>query len=314
MRSPHEVQQQFEIALDLLLQRVRREPTILAVILCGSMSHDKVWEKSDMDVIIVGRDEKGAQYGKKDVSSGFALLENNVNIHAMYISRAAFKKLIEGNLQSSFMHSLLAKGTIVYTKDETIRDLYENITRIGSRDREIQLLASATRVLPVLYKAEKWFHAKRDYPYAAHWILYCVDSLARVEVTLEGELCGREVIQQALRINPAFFHAIYTDFQNEKKTEKSVGRVLEQIDNYLLKKKKTLFAPLLAYLQEQDAPRSATEIETHFTNNFGISMMTTACEWLADKGVLLQLSAPVRLTPKGRVDFEEMAFAIEADH
>mgnify|MGYP000523493585 CR=1 FL=1 len=39
-------------ALDALVTHVKADRSILAAILCGSLSHDVVWEKSDIDLIL----------------------------------------------------------------------------------------------------------------------------------------------------------------------------------------------------------------------------------------------------------------------
>ena len=42
------VQQQFTAAVDALIEQIKEDHSILAAILCGSLSHDKVWAKSDV--------------------------------------------------------------------------------------------------------------------------------------------------------------------------------------------------------------------------------------------------------------------------
>jgi hypothetical protein len=83
---------------------------------------------------------------------------------------------------------------------------------------------------------------------------------------------------------------------------------LELIDLYLQKNVHVLFQPILDYLTEQGAPRSATEIETNFKNQMNLEGVTPACEWLADQDVITKVSSPMRLFKKGRVQFEEIAF------
>ena len=46
-------------------------------------------------------------------------------------------------------------------------------------------------------------------------------------------LADREVIPQALALNPAFFKAIYTDLLNTKKTKKGVEAALDAVDGYM---------------------------------------------------------------------------------
>jgi uncharacterized protein len=310
MEHSETTQRRFTAALDAFVERAKQEPYLLAIILGGSLSHDRVWEKSDIDLLVIGRDEKD---NSKECKS-FSLVENGVNIHASLQSRSHFKRMIEGSLQNTFMHSFFSQSRVLFTRDETIRELYDNVHRFGAKDRGVQLLRAGTGVLPCLYKAQKWFHAKNDLNYAFLWIMYCVSEMARIEVFLNHQLAGREVIQQALELNPKLFQALYTDLINQKKTSKAIGTALDLIDLYLKKKAHVLFQPILDYLTEQGAPRSATEIETHFKNQMNLEGVTTACEWLADQDVIMKVSSPTRLFKKGHVQFEEMAFYCEEGH
>ena len=70
-------------------------------------------------------------------------------------------------------------------------------------------------------------------------------------------LADREVIPQAMKLNPAFFKTVYTDLLNAKKTRKSVQAALDAIDGYLAERAATLFAPLLEHLREVGEARSA---------------------------------------------------------
>ena len=49
--------QQFNQALDALVEQVKEDHSILAAVLCGSLSHDTVWAKSDIDLVLVTVDD-----------------------------------------------------------------------------------------------------------------------------------------------------------------------------------------------------------------------------------------------------------------
>ena len=140
------IQQKFEAALDAFVEKAREDRHILAAILFGSLSYDRVWEKSDLDLIVITRDDKNLfrVQGDGELAEGAALVEHDVNIHVFMQPRSAFKKMIEGSLQSSFMHSALAKSRLLFTHDETLKELYEETQQLRARDQQIQLLQAGT--------------------------------------------------------------------------------------------------------------------------------------------------------------------------
>jgi predicted nucleotidyltransferase len=304
------IYQKFTKALDALVEQLKADRSILAAILCGSLSHDAVWAKSDIDLVLVTIDDKKAP------QSGLSLYADGVNVHAFLMPRAEFRKTVEGSIHNSFMHSFLAKGRLLYTHDQTIADLCERLQEIGERDLQVQLLRAATAALPPIYKAHKFLVTRGDLDYAALWILYAATPLARIEVIGARLLADREVIPQAMKLNPAFFKTIYSDLLNSKKTRKGVQTALDVIDRYVAERAATLFAPVIDHLREVGEARSCSEIEDHFKRNFDVEGVTTACEYLADQGLIGKASTPIRLTKKSNVEAQELAFFYleEASH
>jgi len=296
------IQRKFTEVLDRLVEQVKGDRSVLAAVLCGSLSHDTVWSKSDIDLVIVTIDDK------KVDSADLALYAEGVNVHAFLMSRAEFRKTVVGSLHNSFMHSLLAKGRLLYTHDPTIAGLCAGLLDIGERDTKWQLLRAATHALPPIYKAHKWLITRGDLDYTALWILYAATPLAQVEVIGARLLADREVIPQAMKLNPAFFKTIYAGLLNAKKTPETVQAALDAIDRYIAERASTLFGPVIDHLREAGETRSFTEIESHFKRNFDVGGVTTACEYLADQGLIGKASTPVHLTKKSNLEVQELAF------
>lgn len=303
---------QFQEALDFFVEKVQQDRYILAAILFGSLAHDRVWAGSDIDLILISTDHPGTG-GKTGKKSSCTLTENGVNLHVEILPRGQFKRIIEGGLQGSFMHSPFSLSRLLFTRDETLRDLYEDAHRLGARDRQVQLLAAGTGALYSLLKAEKWLLTRGDLEYTALWILFAAGSLARVETYMHHQIAGREAILQALELNPGFFRAIYTDLLNRKKTRKSVADAIALIHRYLEERIGELFQPILDYLAAEGTARGATEIEAWFDKEMNVGQVISACEWLADKGILIKDSIPMRLTVKSQVEMAEIAFYYAAE-
>ena len=294
--------QTFTAALDTLVGQVREDRAILAAILCGSLSHDTVWAKSDIDLVLVTIDDRKVE------SDSLSLYADGVNVHAMLLPRTKFRELVVGSMRQSFMHSFLAKGRLLYTHDETLGEMFATLSDMGDRDREIALFHAATNVLPTLYKAHKFMRTRGDVNYAALWLLYTATPLAQIEVISAGQLVDREVIPQAVKLNPELMATVYVDLLNAKKTAKSVQAALDAVDAYMAARARALFGPVLEHLREAGEARSCTEIEAHFKKTYGIEHVTTACEYLADQGIIGKVSIATRLTKRSHVDVQELAF------
>ncbi|MFN7993422.1 MAG: hypothetical protein U0Q18_07470 [Bryobacteraceae bacterium] len=133
------VQDRFHTALAALIEQVKLDRSILAAILCGSLSRDTVWSKSDIDLLLVTMDDKKAS---KD---SLCLYADGINVHAILMPRADFRKAAEGAIRNSFVHSVLAKGRLLYTHDSAIHTLCERLHALCERDTRLQLLAAATQ-------------------------------------------------------------------------------------------------------------------------------------------------------------------------
>jgi RNA polymerase sigma factor (sigma-70 family) len=290
----------FTEALDSFIAKVKQDRYIIAAILYGSLSHDTVWRKSDIDLVLIGREEKPTK--------SFCLVENGVNIHAYLTSRTRFKQTLEQALHGTFMHSSFALSTLLYTTDETIRAYYQDLQRIGSRDRQMRLITAGGHALATLAKAEKWLITRGDVTYSFLWIMYTMEHLATIEVLLHGELTTREVIPQARQLNPAFFKKVYDDLVHQPKDEATIQQTLSLINAYIDDKVDVLFGPVLEYLRREGGIRTTTELNSYFAKQTHQDALGIVYEYLAEKGIIQKVPSPLRLTPKSQVVVDEAAY------
>ena len=314
MQSQDVIEEQYREAVDLLVEKVQKDPYILAAIVAGSFSYAQVWEKSDLDVELIGRD------AIRPTQSFFSLVENGVNIHANISPRNAFKQTVESAQQGSFMHSYFSHSTLLFSHDASIQEWYDknaNLDNIGERDKQFQLLNVIASTLPSLVYAEKQFYVNKDCLTCFLSLLNVVQGLARLEVLLNGEIPAREVIQPALRYNPDFFNRVYTDLINCEKTEAVIQDALDAIHGYL-DERQFIFQPILDYLSEQKAPRTNTELNADLgrglhVNSEGVpefddEPLDLVCQWMAWKDIIRQVAMPMKLTAKSQVPVDEPTY------
>jgi hypothetical protein len=300
--SDPSVPQAFAAALDGLVRQVEKDSSILAAILCGSLAHDTVWARSDIDLVLVTIDDR------KVTAGDIPLYADGVNVHALLIPRTDFRKMVEGSLHGSFMNSFLAKGRLLYTHDPTIDTLLGRLQSRGQRDTAILTLQVASGAVPALYKARKWLVTRGDVAYTAYWILFAANSIARMEVIAAGLLPDREVIPQAETLNPPLMQAIYSDLLRKGTDRKTIEKALTTIEDYLSSRAAKVFAPVLDYLREHGDVRSSRDIEDYFKKTYAVEGVTAACEYLADIGLIDKASTNVLLTKRSTITLQELAF------
>ncbi len=295
--------EKFVRALEELVAEVKKDKSVLAALLCGSLSHDAVWEKSDIDLLLITIDDN------RKTESGLVYLNaNGVNVHASLMTRTEFRKGVESALRNSFMHSFITKGRVLYTYDETIAGLCARLKEIGERDTQVQLLRAGIQALPAIDKAHKWMVTRGDLNYCSLWILHAANALARIEIVSARRLLDREAIPQAMELNPKFFKVVYSDLLNTKKTAKNVQAALKAMDDYVAERAAVLFGMVVEYLKEVRDTRSATDLESYFSRTHDVEGVILACEYLSDHGYIGKVSTPKQLTKRSNVSVEEMAF------
>jgi hypothetical protein len=53
MEATETIQRRYERAVESLVEKLERDTQVVAAILLGSLSYDVVWEKSDIDILLV---------------------------------------------------------------------------------------------------------------------------------------------------------------------------------------------------------------------------------------------------------------------
>src|SRR3954471_3781769 len=86
------VEAKFGAALDALIERVKTDRSVLAAILCGSLSHDTVWAKSNIDLVLVTIDKRKAELSSR------ALYADGLNVHVFLMPRSEFRTTVEGSI------------------------------------------------------------------------------------------------------------------------------------------------------------------------------------------------------------------------
>ncbi len=296
--------QRYEAALESFVDRIKADKNILAVYVYGSLARGDPWEESDIDLFVVTSDEKRP-------FQAFSLVEDGIHLHAEVYSRSHFRRVHERLLRGSALHHIFSSGRLVYAADGSLHEYYRDGSYVGDRDRELLAMLYGCSVLGGLYMAEKSLRAKRDRVYGFYWLFRAVHDLACVEVVRRGQVLEREVLYQALASNPALFQPLI-DLPDKAKDESGLRQGLDMVEAHMVTQARAIFKPLFDYLAQAGDVREASELQRHFARRLrlveGDTRPVEACRWLAEKGFLQKVCAPVRLTTKSRLEVDEEAY------
>ena len=276
----------YQAAFDSLLEKVKQDEYMLSLMVYGSLAYDKVWEKSDIGAILISRDEV---YRRHHV-----LVEKDVSINASLHTRDDFRKFVQRVTDGSIPQSLLSKSKVVYTKDDTIYDVYEDIQKMGSRDLENILLANYVYCRDLLNKALRALNVDEDPSFSYNFIISSMRRLANIEVILDKQIPIRESIIQALEINPEFFNEIYIEtVRKTTKDKKTLSELIKKIEKYLDERLEKIAQPIIRITEKyQEAPY---DLIWKYLNEIRIPIDLND---FVKKGLLDEIETPVRFVRK----------------
>lgn len=305
MVEDRDARNKFESSLSSFIEEVKKDDNITAALLFGSLAKGLVWRKSDVDLVLIAKDEK-TPYKE------YWLMDNEINLQVSVFTRNEFIRHQQRALQGSIVHHVLTTSKLLFSNDETIEEFIESMKTVGTRDFELQMLLTVGEVIDNLQKAEKYLTVMEDVAQSYLFITRLLDRLASIVVMLNGTIPGREAVEQAMELEPALFKSIFNDVILEKTDKAQVERIIAFIRGYLQKETPTIFKPVLDYLREEGTFRSATDIARHLNDrrasDWWYILVLGLGDWLTEQGYLQRVPCPAHLTSRSRGKVNEVGF------
>jgi hypothetical protein len=239
------------------------------------------------------------------------LVEDGINVHAEVIPRSRFRQMVEGSSRTAFSCNFFAKRELVYCADPSIQNWFDQANTAATKDREKELLATATWVIHGVRYSRKLLELKQDIELAKQTVIWTAHSVAALEIVRSGKVYEEEAIYYGVERKPDLFGVIYLDVVAKKPSKKVLEAAIAAVEEYLEEKWIENLKPLLHYFKKQHRVIPLTELSEHFAySQLYPWHLESACEWMEQKGLLEKLSAPFKLTKKSRIDVEEPAYLL----
>ena len=290
-----EMTERYLNAVNSFIEKAKKDVNIIAVVIAGSLANDVVWEKSDIDATAIVRDQK-LKIGE------FCLDEDGIPLNMNVQERSSFVRMLE---RGGFANSFLSKARVMYTTDDSITKMLEQSQIIGERDAQRSAMFAAGEAVCYIEKCEKWLYIKQDYTYCRYYVIKMAESLAQVEIWLNNEAPGREVFQRVQILNPQLVERFYYYPMSRDLDRDELEQLLEEADGYLMRRLDYISAPIIDFLSDGEV-KTLTAFDRQFRG--GGHFLVHLLDYFASKGLVERLSETIKLTPKSRPSFEEIAF------
>lgn len=275
------LREEFQIALKSVQDKLFRNRKVISAMLLGSMSHDKIWEWSDLQVLCIVDD---SYKGPRD----YNLLEYGVQVLVNIRKRNEFLTYLQNTNISDYYYCAVYKGEVLFTKDEMLTETIKEYFHIGSREREVEMLLGFSSAIYYLNKTEKNLKIKKNLNNAIYFAMQIADTIAWIEVAKQSEIPEREIIEQARKHAPDIFEKIYDPLVDSKITEKIVSDVIDATHKYLEDNTQEVYRPILEYLKVHKN-LSDFSLKTH-EHGFGINY-----DWLIRMGITTLYEEPIKI-------------------
>jgi predicted nucleotidyltransferase len=305
MPEDKNTRKKFEEALDAFLEEIKQDQTFTAALLFGSLVKGSVWEKSDIDLVLITKDQKTP-------TRDFWLMDDDIKIQVTVMTRNAFIRYQQRSLQGSGAHHVLTTSKVLFSEDPTLDEFVESMKQVGRRDFELEILRIVCMVIGDLEKAEKYIHVEDDIVQSYLFIYRLLDNLASIICMLNDEIPGREAVEQAMKFESELLDQIYTQVVLEKTKKEKILKIISTIKKYLEENTAVIFGPVISYLKREAAFRSVSDIARHLNDRLQTTWWNIAGvslgNWLVEQGICERVPCPVRLTLRSHEEVNEIGF------
>ncbi|MHC1695969.1 MAG: nucleotidyltransferase [Eubacteriales bacterium] len=293
-----QITKRYRDAVDAFTDKVRTDPNILAVLVGGSLADNQVWEKSDVDMTVIVRDQKLGAHSYSVDEDGLVL---NVSLTTL----TQFKHAMGRAKGGGFLHSYYGKGYFTYTADDNLPTLLEEFRVMGRDDIERSFFEYACGYIGGLEKIEKWLTVRDDPLYAQFYVLKNAETMANMKLILSGQPISREAVLKVSQVDPEFIRPFYEVPLSRAMTRQEVWDALERQKSFLDENAGLLVDHAQEYMSDGEI-KTVTELCRHF--EVDSHSITHVFDYLSELGAVARVSQTIRITPSSRKAVEEIAY------
>ena len=244
---------QYQKSFNSIVDRLKSNESVLAVMVFGSMVTGDLWDESDIDLFVI------LDKNMQDIKNIYTE-EKQVPVHIKLMSKNKFTQLYEEDLRGGFMHRMFASSRLVFSKDMEITIKYDSGRYYPDLDRERWNMVYLGKVLKSIDICKKYL--SNDGIYTAYSAaVMSVENYARLYVNCSGYMISKDAMTMAMNLNDDFKQFVDALFFNKQDAEKAVQSTIEYIENAVDKNIRNTASILINFMRQRDSFLSTEDIK-----------------------------------------------------
>lgn len=244
---------QYQRAYNSIIEKLKANECVLAVMVFGSMVTGDLWDESDIDLFVVAN-----QFPQ--VLKNIYTEEKGIDIHIKLMNKDRFLNLHEKDLRGGFIHRIFASSRLVFSKDNDITNRYNNGRYYPDLDKERWNMVYLSSILKSIGLCKKYLSNQRIYT-AYSLAVRCSEDYAKLYINSVGHMISKDSMTIAMNLNDDFRNIMENLFNHggllENVIETSIKYFSEQIDNNI----KNITLILIEYMKNSKVHLSAEDVK-----------------------------------------------------
>ncbi|WP_411681042.1 nucleotidyltransferase domain-containing protein [Clostridium thailandense] len=244
---------QYQKAFNSIVERLKSNQSVLAVMVFGSMVTGDLWDESDIDLFVI-LDKKNSEI------ENIYTEEKGIPVHIKLMGKNKFLQLHEEDLRGGFIHRIFASSRLVFSKDSEVTSRYDNGRYYPDLDRERWNMVYLGKLLKNMGVCKKYLY--NDGIHTAYTAaVKCVEEFAKLYVNSSGYMISKDAMTMAMNLNDSFRKCVDELFFSTSNKEETINKTLAYVQKNIDDTIRNLINILIDYMREKDSFLSSEDIK-----------------------------------------------------
>ncbi|MCY6483597.1 nucleotidyltransferase domain-containing protein [Clostridium aestuarii] len=245
--------QKYQNAFNLLIDRLKNNESVLAVMVFGSVITGDLWEESDIDLFVISKDNI------QEIKNIYTE-DQGVPVHIKLMNKEKLMHLHEDSLIGGFIHRIFVSSRLVFSKDEEVTVRYNTGRYYPDIDREKWNMVYLGKVLKNMSICKKYLTNDNIYM-SYNSAVKCVQEFSKLYVNASGHMISKDVMTMAMNLNDEFKELVDKLFFNMDNKVQTINDMIEFFQYNIEKDLKKYTSLLLRYMREKNCLLSSENIK-----------------------------------------------------